>query len=367
MIEKIERQKLMERDELTYDEKKRIALKSDDQCCHCGKKAYFGFEATVDHFIPISKGGNNRDINLIMLCRDCNKNKGNKIVYPGTYLPYLKEEHRNKLEDYFESYIQSFEYISRQNLLSCDEYQVSVCPLLDPVLLERKKRKNKKWKEPVINYLLKRAYEDDKDKICEYFIEYLKRHNALDDEDAARYNIEFWMKFGCIYYVESADGIKLMIALTIRKIGALEQDDDGVENALNMTIFPKYANDTHLTLTHGTMRSIVRFIMNEQSCTQMPVAYSFLSTETAAVPIFNRMHQAPALGSNVLTVFTIAHTKDNDEDLLPKDDPNLTHFFGKIKDVTKEAEEWIEQHPDLAWMWDELNDERSIPQKNDEN
>jgi 5-methylcytosine-specific restriction endonuclease McrA len=33
--------------------------------------------ATADHIIPISKGGNNTQVNLIVCCKDCNNERGN--------------------------------------------------------------------------------------------------------------------------------------------------------------------------------------------------------------------------------------------------------------------------------------------------
>ena len=33
--------------------------------------------ATADHIIPISKGGNNTQVNLVVCCKDCNNERGN--------------------------------------------------------------------------------------------------------------------------------------------------------------------------------------------------------------------------------------------------------------------------------------------------
>jgi 5-methylcytosine-specific restriction endonuclease McrA len=33
--------------------------------------------ATADHIIPISKGGNNTKVNLVVCCKDCNNERGN--------------------------------------------------------------------------------------------------------------------------------------------------------------------------------------------------------------------------------------------------------------------------------------------------
>jgi len=45
-------------------------------CIYCGTKLT-NDNATSDHIIPISKGGNNTQINLAICCTDCNSERGN--------------------------------------------------------------------------------------------------------------------------------------------------------------------------------------------------------------------------------------------------------------------------------------------------
>jgi hypothetical protein len=212
MSDKIERQQIVERDELTYDEKERIARKSDHKCAHCGKPVYFGYGATIDHFIPLSKGGTNRDENLIMLCEKCNKDKGNLILYPHDYVTYLDKKHTDRLMGYFKSYVSSFEYIERRNLLACDRYMVLVTPFKQ-VDYKGRKRSQPQHSSPIKNYVI-RAELGDVPRLQAYFIKYLKKYDMLDDIEAAKLNIEFWMRFGCIYYIEKDEEIKLMMTVT---------------------------------------------------------------------------------------------------------------------------------------------------------
>jgi len=48
----------------------------DSNCIYCGKTLSPN-NATADHIIPISKGGNNSQINLVVCCSDCNNERGN--------------------------------------------------------------------------------------------------------------------------------------------------------------------------------------------------------------------------------------------------------------------------------------------------
>lgn len=52
-------------------------LYSANNCYYCGKKIE-GRDKTVDHKIPISKGGTNARENLVMCCQSCNSHKNNR-------------------------------------------------------------------------------------------------------------------------------------------------------------------------------------------------------------------------------------------------------------------------------------------------
>lgn len=57
--------------------KVKIFKRDGHKCLICGSCD----ELTIDHIIPISKGGSNRDNNLMTLCKVCNQKKGDEIYY----------------------------------------------------------------------------------------------------------------------------------------------------------------------------------------------------------------------------------------------------------------------------------------------
>lgn len=122
------REKIVERANFTNEEKEDVLKKSMGICAHCGKPIYIGYQFSVDHYIPLTKGGVNRSYNLIPLCKECNKKKDDKIFEPEEYLPYLKEKPMEQLKGYYESYVKSFNFVSRNNYLALDSlYSFDIC------------------------------------------------------------------------------------------------------------------------------------------------------------------------------------------------------------------------------------------------
>lgn len=62
----------------TLKDWKRILKEHFFRCAWCGTK----HGLTIDHVIPLSKGGSNFPSNLQPLCRSCNSRKSNKILLP---------------------------------------------------------------------------------------------------------------------------------------------------------------------------------------------------------------------------------------------------------------------------------------------
>jgi 5-methylcytosine-specific restriction endonuclease McrA len=67
---KIHRKKLKTHKKLTGGEK----------CAYCGVKLST-YTATLDHVIPLSRGGSDEPRNLVWCCKKCNYSKGNKLPY----------------------------------------------------------------------------------------------------------------------------------------------------------------------------------------------------------------------------------------------------------------------------------------------
>jgi 5-methylcytosine-specific restriction endonuclease McrA len=54
-------------------------LREDRHCKYCGKRLN-RYTATIDHVIPLSKGGKDSKKNRVLACYECNQEKGDKIL-----------------------------------------------------------------------------------------------------------------------------------------------------------------------------------------------------------------------------------------------------------------------------------------------
>lgn len=76
--------KIEERQLFTHEERQEILRSTRGICAHCGKKLTTK-NMTVEHIIPISRGGTNKMENLTALCYNCNNMKNNLIYLPRSF------------------------------------------------------------------------------------------------------------------------------------------------------------------------------------------------------------------------------------------------------------------------------------------
>lgn len=74
----------------------RLSARDGGGCYWCGVAFREGFEETIDHLEPRSKGGTNDDSNCVLACKGCNNKRGNddfasycasKGISPSAMLP----------------------------------------------------------------------------------------------------------------------------------------------------------------------------------------------------------------------------------------------------------------------------------------
>lgn len=201
----------------TLDEKRTMLKRTDGKCARCGKELHVGNkDCTVEHIIPLSKGGKNEPTNLICMCKSCNLEKGNDIVEPSWY-KYLNESEVEVIERLFLRYLKDYCHISSTNLLPVDQYSVTIHfnARTGDLYYDSGTRvidvaKQIVWK--------KARLRDDLDKIVEAYKRFNKKNNV--EYDGVRSRVIYLIKNGCVYYVEDSHGeVKLVVPFALATTG----------------------------------------------------------------------------------------------------------------------------------------------------
>lgn len=151
------RKKIQSRKIIPQTIRAKVFDETGGRCAHCGKPMYFSGNFTVDHIVPLAKGGKNEIENYVPLCFSCNKEKSDDVIDPVDYYTYLPKERLEEAQKYFEKYIRDVDWISNTNLFSRDRFDLIVTVLMDikngrmtvPTTIEIAKMKPKE----IINFL----------------------------------------------------------------------------------------------------------------------------------------------------------------------------------------------------------------------
>ena len=351
----MERKRFYDRDRFTYEEKQDVAAKSDNRCCHCGTVKFVNYGATVDHFIPLYKGGSNRMLNLIMLCEKCNKEKDDKIV-DISYIPYLKEEYKDELYNYLQSYIQSFDYVARSKMFALDEYSVLLLNDNYYQAIQTRKGRSKALKSRPVGtkYFIKSARAEDFVRLCDYFEKYLKKYDAFDSREAVEANVGFWMQFGCIYYIEKNNDIFMMVVFTVKHMPDIS-NNKGITKTLNMYIFSYYASDNAYAIASNIVREFPGFILNEQHLPFIPVTVKLFHDDKLANPILRQISRkdTPWIGPNgfyEIPLNMCVRDVPNVNVLEQKDIDRVKKFFEQFDDIENKLIEFVKKDSSSQWV-----------------
>lgn len=351
----------------TEEEKNEILKKSDGKCSHCGKKIFACYNTTVDHFVPISLGGTNKNINLIALCPDCNQKKSNLVFRPKDYLVYLKKDELEKIDDYFDSFVLSFEYINHNNLLACDRYQLKLSyagsDMAAVMYRHNKKKAEALLRKCATTLWLKRAIPEDKEKLVDFYAKCLKKYGHFADMPAAIVNIDFWMNFGCIYYVEVQNEVQCMATVTFTKSPIENKRYDYLETTttyhLTMDVFSYYASERACNLANVLIEQIPNAIATEQGLRQLPVRIRCLDNDPVGKLICRKDWFYTPHMINACANFMFGEAGSTYPAF--KKDEKLNKFFSKFKILGRdEAEAWIAEQYGSAdgfgWILNEIEE-----------
>ena len=72
-----------------------IYLRDSNRCQYCGRK-FSSSELSLDHVVPISRGGKSSWENVVCACLPCNVKKGNKLLSESDHMRLIRQPHRPK-------------------------------------------------------------------------------------------------------------------------------------------------------------------------------------------------------------------------------------------------------------------------------
>lgn len=121
------RTKTTERESIPFQTRQELFMTCRGRCPHCGRTLSLrSDDCTIEHVIPINKGGDNGLGNLIILCKNCNKEKSDDIIPPEIYYPYLSESRRATLQAAFEEYLATYDYLAYDSLFPTDWFDLRI-------------------------------------------------------------------------------------------------------------------------------------------------------------------------------------------------------------------------------------------------
>lgn len=119
------RKRVAERIRLTNNEKLNVYMDCKNVCAHCGRHLQFYHDMTVDHVVPLNKGGRNEQRNYVALCEECNQAKSDDVVYPLDYYPYLPDKKRRDVQAVFDEYLENTPWFAYDNVFMLDRFDLA--------------------------------------------------------------------------------------------------------------------------------------------------------------------------------------------------------------------------------------------------
>lgn len=228
----------------------------NETCAHCGKHLVFKQDFTLEHVIPLHKGGKNDISNYVALCKDCNKDKSDDIIEPLEYYQHLPQEKLKSLQALFQEYLTSTDWLSYNTLFKMDRFNLPIHVAM----------RNGRARVPTLIPSTARVEKMRPEEVIQYLLMYGARLNPYDKQMLAYDEKELNSDF---YRVFKGQTLIMVISAYIRK-QSLRTDfnpNGNERNLLHLDIFVNPELKIRSEDTYHTMFSIVDALIVEMKST----------------------------------------------------------------------------------------------------
>ncbi len=206
----MKREQIHQRQSFDYDAHARILAKSNGLCARCGKHLSIK-KMTIEHVIPLSKGGTHEESNLLALCLDCNQEKRDYIVSPRAYYNYVPEDVLMQIQEHYFKYLDNVEWYGKYNYTKEDKKLIPYKTLTHGRVV---KTKNGHMTKYFPQYLtLEKAYVNNLEEVIDFIKDYHKK-NSISNDDIDSIIWDYFQN-GCIYKLHRKGEIIAVIPLKI--------------------------------------------------------------------------------------------------------------------------------------------------------
>ena len=223
--------------------RKRILRDSGYRCAHCNilLKHTKDDDFSIEHVVPLRKGGRNNPNNLIALCKACNMEKQDDIIDPRTYYTYAPEWKLNEICQTFDNYIQNVDWVAYDTLFKLDRFDLRAQKSF------LNKKSNKIFHIPATYQVRKLRRE----QALEFLVEYTGHLDTLDKSQMA-YELD---EITTSYYAIMGAGQTIMVVSPYIMNTSYGLEDDTNRMAIFLDFFvnqniPIRPPGSHATIAH---------------------------------------------------------------------------------------------------------------------
>ena len=127
LLNRVEKRVVQDRVRLSKDLRDMIKMANSNRCCYCGDKFDGG---TIDHFIPIARGGSNNHDNLLPACAVCNEAKGSQVWDTSCLADNVDSLFRDVAQVRIDDFVEYSHGLNHFRALVCDRYLFDIAPLV---------------------------------------------------------------------------------------------------------------------------------------------------------------------------------------------------------------------------------------------